>query len=106
MATGRAGSAFPSSSASMTAADTSGWSPRATSTALAVAGTASKLAPPGDRTLDRRGVIAEDDDDLPHPGVGHRIEHVLEHRPAADRRQELSPTEARRGTRGQDQPDG
>ena len=63
------------------------------------------FAAPRDRAFDRGGVIAEDDDDLPYPGLGHRVEHVLEHRPAADGRQQLPATEPRRRARGEDQPD-
>ena len=60
---------------------------------------------PFDRAFDRGGVVTEDDHDLPHPGLGHRVEHVLEHRPAADGRQQLPATEPRRRTCGEDQAD-
>ena len=63
------------------------------------------LAAPRDGGLDGGGVLAEHDDDLPHPGIGERVEDVLEHRPAADRRQQLAAPEARGRARGEHQSD-
>ena len=54
------------------------------------------FAAPGDRGLDRGGVVAEDDDDVLEPGLGERVEDVLEDRPTAERREQLAATEPRR----------
>ena len=52
------------------------------------------------------GVVPEHDDRLPHPGLGERVEDVLEDRPPADRREQLAATEARAGPGGQDESHG
>ena len=108
----------------MTAAETSGWSPSATRTASASGPMASnptcseldrprsgsglttrRAPPPGDRGLDPLRVVPEDDDRLPHPGLGQGVQDVLEDRPPADRRQQLAATEARPGPGRKDEPD-
>ena len=63
------------------------------------------LGAPGDRVLDRAGVVPEHHDRLPHTGFGQAIEDVLEQRLAAERREELAAPEARTGAGGEDEGD-
>ena len=48
------------------------------------------------------GVVAEHDDDVVDARRGEPVEHVLQDRPALERRQELAPTEPRAGTGRED----
>ena len=59
------------------------------------------LGPPLDRGLDRRGVGAQDHDDVVDAGLGQAVERVLEERPAIDHRQELPAPEPGAGARSQ-----
>ena len=43
------------------------------------------------------GIVAEDDDGLPHPAVGEPVQDVLEDRPAVERGEELAAAEPRSG---------
>ena len=58
-------------------------------------------APPVDGGLDALRVLSEDDHRLPHPRLGQCVQHVLEDRPARDRREQLAATEARSRARGE-----
>ena len=108
----------------MVSTGTSGWSPSATRTASASSGMASKpvlseLDNPRSgagfttRVSARHAIAAstaarvrtEDDDHLLDPGLGERVEHVLEDGPAADRGKQLPAPEARARAGCQDQSD-
>ena len=102
--------------AATTSLDSLGWSPSTTSAAStssprAPIPTWSELDRPRlgsgfrmrrsdrhvDRGLDVVGVVAQHDDRLVQTGLGEPIEHVLEDRPALDRREQLVSTEPRSG---------
>ena len=61
------------------------------------------LGAPVDRALDRVGVRPQDHDGLPHPGLGHAIQDVLEQRLAGELREQLPPTEPRPRAGSQDE---
>ena len=56
----------------------------------------ASLPPPGDRTLDLRPAIAQDDHDLVEPRRRHRVERVLEHGQAREAGEQLLRPEPRR----------
>ena len=60
------------------------------------------FAAPLDGLLDRLGVVAEDDHDLGEALGIEGVEHVLQDRTAAQRRQQLHAAETRGGPRGED----